>query len=168
MNVSMIAAMGSNRVIGKDNDIPWSLPDDFKFFRDTTKGHHVIMGRKNWESLPHKFKPLPYRTNIIITRQEKYIAEGAIVVASMEDALQVAEKDEQQELFIIGGGEIYQMALPLANKIYLTEIHQDFKGSVFFPNFSQETWKEISRVKHQQDEKHAYAFDFVQYNRIEK
>ena len=163
----MIAAMGSNRVIGKDNDIPWHLPDDFRFFKETTKDHHVIMGRKNWESLPSSFQPLPGRPNIVITRQKNYKAVGAIVVASLEEALELSLNNKESEAFIIGGGEIYRMGLTHAQKIYLTEIDSDFEGQVTFPNFSTSDWKEQERVHHGTDEKHKYSFDFVTYKKVE-
>lgn len=165
MIVSMIAAMGSNRVIGKDNDLPWHLPDDFKFFQQTTKGHHIIMGRKNWESLPHKFQPLPHRTNLVITRQEDYQAEGGTIIRSLEEGKEIAESNGEEELFIIGGGEIYRMGLDLADRIYLTEIDGAFDGSVTFPEFSKSEWKEESREHHPKDERHQYAFDFVLYTK---
>lgn len=165
MIISMIAAMGSNRVIGKDNDIPWHLPDDFKYFKDTTKGHHVIMGRKNWESLPHSFQPLPGRTNIVITRQSDYSAKGEPVVQSLEDALEIAKQHNESEAFIIGGGEIYRMGLEYADKIYLTEIHEAFDGQVTFPDFDTSIWKETSRKHHSIDDRHKFSFDFVVYSR---
>jgi len=165
MLISMIAAMGSNRVIGKDNDIPWHLPDDFRFFKDSTKNHHVIMGRKNWESLPKKFQPLPDRTNIVITRQTNYSAEGALVVSTLDAALKLAKETIEQEAFVIGGGEIYRMALALANRIYLTEINAPFDGQVTFPEFDKTEWKEISRMHHGIDERHAFSFDFVTYEK---
>ncbi len=165
MIVSMIAAMGSNRVIGKDNDIPWHLPDDFKYFKNTTRGHHVIMGRKNWESLPHSFQPLPGRPNIIITRQSGFKAEGGQVVPSLEQALEIASKNNEPEAFIIGGGEIYRMGLILADRIYLTEINQAFDGQVTFPDFDKSVWQEESREHHSADERHKYSFDFVVYSR---
>lgn len=161
----MIAAMGKNRVIGKDNDIPWHLPDDFKFFKNTTKGHYVIMGRKNWESLPHKFQPLPDRPNVVITRQVDYHLEGAVLVSSLDDALEEARKNGETEAFIIGGGEIYRMGLELAHKIYLTEIDGEFDGQVTFPTFSIEKWNETSREHHAADDRHQYAFDFVVYEK---
>ena len=163
MQISMIAAMGSNRVIGKDNDIPWHLPDDFKFFKDTTKNHHVVMGRKNWESLSPKFQPLPDRTNLVITRQSDYVASGATVVATLEDALAIAKKNREPEPFIIGGGEIYRMAWDLADRIYLTEIDSPFDGQVTFPEIDLSKWKEVSRVHHDVDERHEFTFDFVTY-----
>lgn len=159
----MIAAMGSNRVIGKDNDIPWHLPDDFKFFKETTKGHHVIMGRKNWESLPPAFQPLPSRPNIVITRQSSYSADGAQVVASLQEALELSKESGEHEVFIIGGGEIYRMGLDIADKIYLTEINSTFDGQVTFPEFSKDKWVEESRVHHSADDRHQFSFDFVTY-----
>lgn len=165
MIISMIAAMGENRVIGKDNDIPWHLPDDFKFFKDTTKGHHVIMGRKNWESLQQQFQPLPGRPNIIITRNSGYQANGATVVSSLEEALEIAKEAGEKEAFIIGGGEIYRMGLSLCDTIYLTEIQGSFEGQVTFPEFPKEKFQEISRIHHPKDAKHKYAFDFVIYGK---
>ncbi len=165
MIISMIAAMGSNRVIGKDNDIPWHLPDDFKYFKDTTKGHHVIMGRKNWESLPHSFQPLPGRTNIVITRQANYNAKGEKVVTSLADALDIAKQSGESEAFIIGGGEIYRMGLEHADRIYLTEINQSFDGQVTFPDFDKSVWFEKSRKHHPIDDRHKFSFDFVVYSR---
>ncbi len=165
MKISMIAAMGKNRVIGKDNGIPWHLPDDFKYFKDTTQGHHVIMGRKNWESLQQRFRPLPNRPNIIITRNEDYQAEGAVVVQSLEDALRLAEQAGETEAFIIGGGEIYRMGLEFSDKIYLTEIDGVFEGQVTFPEFSSDQWKETSKSHHPVDERHSYSFDYVVYEK---
>jgi len=165
MIISMLAAMGENRVIGKDNDIPWHLPNDFKFFKDTTKGHHVIMGRKNWESLQQQFQPLPGRPNIVITRNSGYQAKGATVVASLDEALEMARKAGETEAFIIGGGEIYRMGLSLCDNIYLTEIQGTFDGQVTFPEFSKKEFQEVSRIHHPKDAKHNYAFDFVIYQK---
>ncbi len=162
----MIAAMSRNRVIGKDNDIPWHLPDDFKFFKDSTKHHHVIMGRKNYESLPHKFRPLPDRPNIIITRQESYPVEGALVVTSLERALAIAKDAGEEEAFIIGGGEIYRLGLNIAETIYLTEIDGEIDGDVYFPEFDLKNWQEVERRHHSVDGRHQFAFDFVTYEKI--
>ena len=161
----MIAAIGQNKVIGKDNDMIWHLPDDMKFFMNTTTNHCVIMGRKNFESLPPKFSPLPNRTNIIITRQDDYTAEGATVVNSLDEALNIARNHGEQEAFVIGGGEIYKLALDRADKLYLTEIKASFEGDAFFPEFDKSNWKEVSREHHDTDERHAYPFDFVTYER---
>ncbi len=165
MIISMIAAMGENRVIGKDNDIPWHLPDDFKYFKETTSGHHVIMGRKNWESLQQQFQPLPNRPNIIVTRNKNYQGTGAKTVTSLEEALDLARKAGENEAFIIGGGEIYRMGLPICDRIYLTEINGSFEGQVTFPEFSRKEWKETSRKHHPADGKHKFAFDFVIYEK---
>ena len=123
MIVSLIVASSENGVIGKDNDLIWHLPNDMRFFKDTTLNHHVIMGRKNFESIPHKYSPLPNRTNIIITRQTDYKADGCVVVNSLEAALEIAKENGDKEPFIIGGGEIYKLALEtnLVDKIYLTK-----------------------------------------------
>lgn len=164
MLISMIAAMAKNRVIGRNNDLPWHLPDDFSFFKKTTKGHHVIMGRRNWESLPDSFRPLPSRINLVVSRQADYTAPGATVIRSLAEALKIAELAGEQEAFIIGGGDIYRMGLPLANRIYLTEIEDPFEGDVTFPELGPE-WTQISRVHHTKDIRHAHAFDFVEYAR---
>lgn len=166
MIISHIAAMAENRVIGKDNDLPWRLPDDMKFFMQTTKGHHVIMGRKNYDSLHDKFKPLPHRTNIVVTRQKNFTAPGCIVVNSVDEAIDIAKKNNEQEAFVIGGAEIYKLTLPFTNRIYLTEIHASVKGDTFYPEFSKSEWKEVSRIPHSADERHPFSFDFVIYERV--
>ncbi|MAR40402.1 MAG: diacylglycerol kinase [Flavobacteriales bacterium] len=162
MRVSLIVAVSANGVIGKDNDLTWHLPRDMKFFKDTTKGHHVIMGRKNFESIPHKFKPLPNRTNVIITRQSDYIAEDCIVVNSVEESIEVAKKNGDEEPFIIGGGQIYKIALEnnLIERIYLTRIHHNFEGDTFFPNLAED-WKVITREDCKADEKNKYDYSFL-------
>ena len=167
MNVSLIVAVSENGVIGKDNDLIWNLPKDMKFFKDTTMGYHVIMGRKNFESIPHKFRPLPNRTNIIITRQSDYKAEGSIVVNSVEEALKVAKSNEENEAFIIGGGQIYKLALEanLIDKIYLTKVHHSFDGDTFFPELGNE-WKEVERIDCKSDEKHAHDYSFLTFEKI--
>src|SRR6188472_2028406 len=123
MIISMIAALARNGVIGKANDLPWHLPDDMKFFMQTTKGHHVIMGRRNYESIPEKFRPLPNRANIVVTRQEDFDAPGCIVTHSIEEGLEIARQNKEFEVFIIGGAEIYNQGFALATKLYLTEVH---------------------------------------------
>ena len=130
MKVSLIVAVAENGVIGKDNDLIWHLPKDMRFFKETTMGHHVIMGRKNFESIPHKYRPLPDRTNIVITRQSEYKAEGCVVVNSIEAALEVAKQNGDHEPFIIGGGQIYKITLEnnLVDRIYLTKIYHAFDG----------------------------------------
>ena len=165
MKISMIAAMSQNKVIGKNNDLPWHLPDDFQFFKDTTKGHHVIMGRKNYESLPHKFRPLPNRTNIVMTRNSAFEAAGVTTVTDLQKALDLAATQGETEAFIIGGGQIYSLGLTYADCIYLTEINATVAGDTFFPELDHNVWIEIDRKHHPADEKHAFDFDFVTYKR---
>ena len=167
MKVSLIVAVSENGVIGKNNDLIWYLPKDMKFFKDTTLGHHVIMGRKNFDSIPHKYSPLPNRTNVVITRQADYIAEGCVVVNSVEAALEIARKDGDTEPFIIGGGQIYKLALEanLVDKIYLTKIHHTYEGDTFFPELHAD-WKETKRIDHNADKKHAHDFSFLTFGKI--
>ena len=166
MKISLIAAMSKNRVIGINNDLPWHLPDDMKYFMETTKGHVVIMGRKNFDSLPPKFKPLPHRTNVILTRQQGFEVADCVVYHDIKDAYAFAEGQGEQELFVIGGGQIYQMAMERADMIYLTEIDAHIKnGEVFFPEMTGD-WEEVSREHHPADERHEFSFDFVKYEKI--
>ena len=162
MKISLIVAAAENGVIGKDNNLIWHLPKDMKFFKETTTGHHVIMGRKNFESIPHKYSPLPNRTNIIITRQSDYVAKGCVVVNSLEEALEFARDNGEGEAFIIGGGQIYKLALDkgLVDKIYLTKIHYSFDGDTFMPPLSS-NWIETKKIEHPADEKHRYSYDFI-------
>lgn len=162
MIVSLIVAASENRVIGRDNDLIWHLPNDMRFFKKTTSGHHVIMGRKNFESIPHKFRPLPERTNIIISRQTDYHAKGCIVVNSIDQSLQIAKKNGDDEAFIIGGGQIYQFTLDnnLVDRIYLTKIHHKFEGDTFFPELSSD-WKEVNRRDCFVDKNHTYNYSFI-------
>lgn len=166
MNISLIAAVSKNRVIGKENDLPWHLPDDMKYFMQTTKAHHVIMGRRNYDSIPEKFRPLPNRTNIVVTRQTYFTAPGCLVVHSLEEALETARKNSETEVFIIGGSEIYSQGFRYADTLYLTEIQASIEGDTFFPAFDIRDWKEISRTHHSTDDRHVYPFDYVIYKRI--
>ncbi|HEY3404204.1 MAG TPA: dihydrofolate reductase [Ohtaekwangia sp.] len=166
MKISLIAAVAQNRVIGKDNDLPWHLPDDMKYFMQTTKGHHCIMGRKNYESIPEKFRPLPNRTNIVVTRQPKFHAPGCIIVNAIEEGVSLAKANGESELFIIGGAEIYNSSMAIADLLYITEIKSPIDGDTYFPEFHAPEWKEISRQHHAADERHAYAFDFVVYEKV--
>jgi dihydrofolate reductase len=163
MVISLIAAVSKNRIIGKNNDLPWHLPDDMKYFMQTTKGHHVIMGRKNYDSIPEKFRPLPNRTNIVVTRQKGFKAAGCIIVHSIEEGIELAKKNNEHETFIIGGAEIYKLGFQISQRLYLTEINAEIEGDTFFPEFNKQNWKETSRIHHQADSRHAYSFDFVIY-----
>lgn len=165
MEIAMIAAVAANGVIGKDNDLVWSLPDDMRYFMNTTKDHFIVLGRKNYESLPPKFRPLPNRTNVVITRQPALQLDNAFVVHSLEEAIALCKKENQEKIFIIGGGQIYKQALPQTDTLYLTEIHQSFEGDTFFPDYDKTEWQEVSRKNHTTDDRHKYSFDFVVYKR---
>jgi len=156
----MIAAAAENNALGKDNEMVWHLPDDFKRFKQLTTGHHIIMGRKTFESFP---KPLPNRTHIIITRQKDYHPENCIVVGSMKEALEKVPTNE--DVFIIGGGEIYNLGLPFADKIELTKVHADFEADAFFPEINPEEWKLENEEFHPKDEKHNFDFTFQTFIR---
>ncbi|HEX5170015.1 MAG TPA: dihydrofolate reductase [Cyclobacteriaceae bacterium] len=166
MIVSLIAAVAQNKVIGKNNDLPWNLPDDMKYFMQTTKSHYVIMGRKNYQSIPEKFRPLPNRTNVVVTRQKNFAAPGCIIVNSIEEGIERAKENNEQEVFIIGGAEIYRQGMKHTQRMYLTEIKAIIEGDTFFPEFNHHEWKEISRTSHGTDERHRYPFDFVVYEKI--
>jgi dihydrofolate reductase len=166
MTISLIAALTKNRVIGINNGLPWHLPDDMKYFMQTTKAHHVIMGRKNYDSIPEKFRPLPNRANIVVTRQKEFSAPQCAVVRSLEEGIEMARKAGEQEVFVIGGSDMYKLALPLSNRLYLTEIETELTGDTYFPEFNRSHWKETSRQHHSTDDRHAFAFDFVVYDRL--
>ena len=165
MKISIIVAVAENNVIGKDNKLAWHLPADMKYFKEKTTGHCVITGRKNYESIPEKFRPLPNRNNIILTRQINYLAPGAIVTDSMEQALEIAKKIEDSEIFIIGGAEIFKQAIAIANKIYFTKIHHSFEGDTFFPEIDFTLWQEVKREYFEPDEKNKYAYSFFEFVR---
>jgi dihydrofolate reductase len=165
MIISFIAALSKNRVIGKNNDLPWHLPDDMKYFMQTTKAHYVIMGRKNYDSIPEKFRPLPNRTNVVVTRQKSFNAPGCVVVHSLEEGIEEARQGNEQEAFIIGGAEIFKSGFPFSQRLYLTEIAAEVEGDTYFPEWNAAEWKEISRRHHPVDARHAFAFDFVVYER---
>jgi dihydrofolate reductase len=159
--LTIIVAAGENDAIGKDNQLIWHLSDDLKRFKSLTNGHHIIMGRKTFESFP---KPLPNRTHIVISRQTDYkVPDGVIVVNSLEDAIDAARNDKQP--FVIGGGEIYKQALPLADKIELTRVHHSFEADTFFPKIDSSIWTEINNTFHDKDENHNYAFSFLTYTK---
>jgi dihydrofolate reductase len=156
--VAIIVAMSENRVIGRDNGLPWHLPADLKHFKVITTGHPIIMGRKTFESLG---KPLPRRTNIIVTRQEDYAVEGAVVVHAIAEGLEKAKEQQDEQVFVIGGAEIFKQAMPQVDTLFLTWVHAEVEGDVFFPELEPDEWQEVERERHEADEKHAYAFSFV-------
>ena len=155
--IALVVAMAENRVIGKENKLIWHLPADLKFFKNITTGHPIIMGRKTFESIG---KPLPNRTNIIITRQPDFTAEGCLVAHSLTEALMLAQQLDS-DIFVIGGAEIYKQAMFLADTIYLTEVHHTFEGDTFFPEIDSILWQETSREEHKADEKNPYDYAFV-------
>ena len=158
MIISLIAALGKNRVIGSDNSIPWKLPADMKRFRELTTGKPVIMGRKTFESIG---RPLPNRTNIIITTDKNYKADGCIVVHSVDEALKSAKGSE---IMVIGGAQIYKLFLPKANRMYLTFIDKEFEGDAYFPEYDKNEWKEVSREEHADE--NGLKYSFVNFDRI--
>jgi dihydrofolate reductase len=158
MKVSIIVAADENLGIGKDNKLMWHLPNDLKFFKNKTMGHHMIMGRKTYESIG---KPLPGRTSIIITRNKNYKVEGALIANSLEDGISLASSRGETEAFVIGGAELINDSVHLADCIYFTEVKSKFNADVFLKTFDPSKWKEVIREDHQVDEKHAYPYSFV-------
>ncbi|WP_299110753.1 dihydrofolate reductase [uncultured Winogradskyella sp.] len=160
--LTIIVAAGEDNAIGKDNNLIWHLSNDLKRFKKLTSGHHIIMGRKTFESFP---KPLPNRIHIVITRQLDYkVPSGVIVVNNLEDAIDAAKTDTQP--FIIGGGEIYKLSMHLADKLEITRVHSTFEGAdTHFPEIDSSKWKEVNRTTHDADEKHNYAYSFITYKR---
>jgi dihydrofolate reductase len=164
MKVYCIVACSKNRAIGRDNQIPWYLPADLKYFKKITSGHHIIMGRKTYESIG---RPLPKRTNIVISRNTNFRAEGILVFSNFLDAVDFAQKDGCKEVFIIGGGEIYRQSLAVCSRIYYTEVDTIIDdASVFFPEMPEDEWELISEEKHIKDELNTYDYIFKIYERL--
>jgi len=159
--ITIIAAIAENNALGKDNQLLWHLPDDFKRFKNITSGSYIIMGRKTFESFP---KPLPNRTHVIITRQKGYHHSDCIVVDSLTKAIKACP--ENQENFIIGGGEIYNQSIEIADKIDITRVNHSFEADTFFPEINLNNWKLIFEEFHSKDEKHKFDFTFQTYTRI--
>lgn len=164
MHISLIVALAENGVIGRDGDLPWRLPDDLKRFKALTTGHHILMGRKTWESLP---RPLPNRVNLVLSRQPDFSPAGAIVFSTIHRAIDHARAGGETELFIIGGEAIYRLALPVAHRLYLTRVHARVEGDVRFPPFDQKHFRLIERTTHPADERHEHAFTFETLERDE-
>lgn len=160
MLISLIVAADEKNCIGGQNKLLWSLPDDLKRFRSLTEKHAIVMGRKTYESIG---RPLPKRRNIVITRSDDWSAERVEVVHSLDEALELCEGEK--EVFLIGGGEIYSQAIGKADRIYLTRVHGTFEGDVFFPTIDLNQWKEVRKEAHGKDERHEYAFTFIDYER---
>ena len=167
MKYILIVAMGKHREIGKDNDLLWRLPRDMKFFKETTEGHTVVMGRKNWESIPEKFRPLPNRKNIVISINPDYNAEGAVLISDLKDIEEHFNLDSDEKCFIIGGAQIYQLALEadLINEMYITQVHETFEADTYFPFVNWENWEEDDVLEYDQDEKNPYSFVIKKYTR---
>lgn len=163
MLISAIAAVSQNNVIGLNNDLPWHLPADMKFFKHTTMGHAVVMGRKTYEAFG---KAYPGRTNIVITHQKDYTLPDAAVVHSLEEAINKAKDIEQHEVFILGGAQIFKQSLSVINRIYLTRIYKDFEGDAFFPTINSGEWKLIKMEPHDSDEKNKYEYAFQIWERV--
>jgi dihydrofolate reductase len=159
MNISIIAAMSANRVIGRDNALPWRLPADLKRFKNLTMGHCLLMGRKTFASIG---RPLPGRTMIILTRQMDFTLPDILVAHSLDEALSLASGEE---LFSAGGEEIYRQTLSLANRMYLTIIHSEFTGDAFFPLYDETDWVLLEEERHQPDENNPYSYSFLTYDR---
>ena len=158
MTISIIVAMTADRVIGRDNTLPWRLPADLRRFKRLTLGHHLVVGRKTWESIG---RPLPGRKMVVITRQRKFRADGVEVVHSIDDALAVARKNGEDEVFIAGGEEIYRQTLARAHRLYLTRVHATIEGDAFFPEYDAAAWTEVEREDRAADEKNPHAFSFI-------
>ena len=159
--ISIIVAMSRNRVIGANGAIPWHLPEELKRFKSVTMGHHIVMGRKTWESIG---RPLPGRTTVIVSRQRGYSAPGAKIAHSLDAA--VAACGDDSEIFVIGGAELYAQALPRANRLYLTTIDAEIPGDTAMPAFDAGDWREVSSMSFATDQRHRYPFRCVVYERI--
>ena len=155
--ISLLVAASANNAIGKDNQLLWNLPNDMKFFKDTTWGMPVVMGRKTYESMD---KPLTGRINVVITRQPGWNAEGTVVSGNLDDAIKKAAETNCKEIFIIGGGEIFKLAIEIADKIYMTRVHANFDGDTFFPEIDENKWELVANQDFQADEKHKFAYSF--------
>ena len=158
--IIIIAAAAENNTLGKNNEMIWHLPNDYRRFKSLTSGHHIIMGRKTFESL---VKPLPNRTHVIITRQKEYQAAGCIVVDSIEKAIEICPKDEDS--YIIGGGEIYALGLPYTDKLEVTRVHHNFEGDAHFPEINEDEWEMTVSKFNEKDEKHRYDYSYQTYTR---
>jgi dihydrofolate reductase len=163
MHITGIVAMAKNRVIGKDNRLPWHLPDDLKRFKKITMGHHIIMGRNTYEGLPSG--PLPGRVNIVISRTNPVVPEGVKVFSALEQALEWSYREGESEVFVIGGEQLFQAALPMTDKMLITLIDQPVEGDVFFPEWRKSEWEISETEAHPADDKHEYNFAFQTWNR---
>jgi len=162
MIISQIVAVSLNNVIGKENSLPWHMPTDMAYFKNKTWGHHIVTGRRNYEA---EGKALPARVNIVITRNPGFHISDAIVVHQLDEAIEIANRSEEDELFIVGGAEIYKLAMQVTERIYLTRIHAQFEGDTFYPELDMTVWKQVSIDRRKADGKNPYDYDFIIYER---
>lgn len=160
--ISLLVAMDRNHVIGFENDMPWHIPNDLKFFKNKTNGHSIVMGRKTFESLG---RVLPNREHIVLSRSQISLPEEVKLINDLKVVLEWNEENPDKEIFIIGGGDIYKQMLPFADRMYITSINESFKGDTFFPRFNESDWKLTSKEKGIKDDKNPYDYYFLQYNR---
>jgi len=165
MSISLVVAVSTNNAIGKNNQLLWTLPNDMKFFKNTTWAMPVVMGRKTYEALG---KPLNGRFNIVISKQKDFKPEGTTVVNSLEEAIKIAYAADYKEVMIIGGGQIYKQSMPIADKLYLTRVDAELEGDTSFPEIDTDAWEMISQETHLADDKHAYAYHFQTWERIKR
>lgn len=164
MTISAIVAISENNAIGKDNQLPWHLPEDLKFFKRTTMGKPVLMGRKTYDSLG---RPLPGRLNIVLSRGNVDLPEGVLLYHSLEEGIDKLKESDSDEVFIIGGGQIFEEAMELIDRLYITEVHTTIEdANAFFPDVDHSHWKLVWEEKHEADEKHLYAYTFRKYERV--
>lgn len=163
MRITLIAAVADNDVIGRGGDIPWRLPEDWRRFKQTTMGHHLIMGRRTWESIG---RPLPGRRTVVVSRGEPDLPAGVDLAHSFEEALDLARETGEDELFVAGGAEIYRQALPEADRLLLTRVHASPDGDTQFPDWERDEWELVSEEHHEADERHPIAFTFETYERV--
>lgn len=168
MRMSIIAAVAENGVIGRNNQLVWSLPLDMKFFMKTTQGHCILTGRRNYESIPEQFRPLKNRTNIVVTSQHDYSTghQELKVVHSVNEGIELASSLGEKELIVIGGGQIYEQTIRLADRLYLTEVKHSFEGDTFFPSFDKSEWEETSRIICAADVDNAFEMHFTVQERV--
>ena len=167
MKVVLIVAMDKSRGIGRNNDLMWHLPEDMKFFKSTTTNHVVVMGRKNFESIPQRFRPLPNRENVILTRNTSFQADGCTVVYSLDEYMDALESSDERIVFIIGGGEIYRLAMEanIIDEMIITHVNDDFDADTFFPPFELCDWNVETLQTQEKDDRHSSSFTIVNYTR---
>ena len=167
MRTALIVAMDSERGIGKNNDLMWHLPKDMKFFKDTTQGQIVVMGRKNYDSIPEKYRPLPNRLNVVLTRNKDFNAADCLVFHSLENCLSYFKEETERTVFIIGGGEIYQMALAsnVIDEMFITHVHHHYDAETFFTAFDESTWDNQVILEQEKDAQHEAAFTVKKYTK---